>query len=133
MKPNLNTFIMKTKFVLLLLLILLLQVNIPSFAREMKNARQIELSARTRVQHRSIPVFPIAIVDNTIVSIDLPAVAPTVTIIIKDAETGEVVYSSTDCDVNKLVINLAGEKEGKYTLEIELPEYDFIGDFELLN
>lgn len=124
---------MKAKFVFLLLLTLLFQVNIPSSAREMKNARQIKLSAKTKVQHRAIPIFPIAIVDNTIVSIDIPAVAPTVTTIIKDAETGEVVYSSTDCDVNKLVIDLAGEKEGKYTLEIELPEYDFIGDFELVN
>lgn len=122
---------MKTKFVFLLLLTLLFQVNIPSSAREMKNARQIKLSAKSKAEHRSIPTLPIAIVDNTIVSIDLPAVAPTVTTIIKDAETGEVVYSSTDCDVNKLVIDLAGEKEGKYILEIELPEYIYTGEFDL--
>lgn len=122
---------MKAKFVFLLLLTLLFQVNIPSSAREMKNARQIKLSAKTKVQHRSIPTLPIAIVDNTIVSIDFPTVAPTVTTIIKDAETGEVVYSSTNCDVNKLVIDLAGEKEGKYTLEIELPEYIYTGEFDL--
>lgn len=122
---------MKAKFVFLLLLTLLFQVNIPSSAREMKNARQIKLSAKTKVQHRSISILPVAIVDNTIVSIDLPAFAPTVTTIIKDAETGEVVYSSTDCDVNKLVIDLAGEKEGKYILEIELPEYIYTGEFDL--
>lgn len=122
---------MKTKFVLFLLLTMLVQVNTPSFARDMKSARRIELSAKIKVQHRSIPTLPVAIVDNTIVSIDLPAVAPTVTTIIKDAETGEVVYSSTDCDVNKLVIDLAGEKEGKYTLEIELPEYIYTGEFDL--
>lgn len=122
---------MKTKFVFLLLLTLLFQVNIPSSARDMINARRIELSAKSRAEHRSIPIFPVAIVDNTIVSIDLPTVAPTVTTIIKDAETGEVVYSSTDCDVNKLVIDLAGEKEGKYTLEIELPEYIYTGEFDL--
>lgn len=122
---------MKTKFVLFLLLTMLVQVNTPSFARDMKSARRIELSAKIKVQHRSIPTLPVAIVDNTIVSIDLPAVAPTVTTIIKDAETGEVVYSSTDCDVNKLVIDLAGEKEGKYILEIELPEYIYTGEFDL--
>lgn len=122
---------MKTKFVFLLLLTLLFQVNIPSSARDMKNARQIKLSAKSKAEHRSIPILPVAIVDNTIVSIDLPAVAPTVTTIIKDAETGEVVYSSTDCDVNKLVIDLAGEKEGKYILEIELPEYIYTGEFDL--
>lgn len=122
---------MKTKFVLFLLLTLLFQVNIPSSAREMKSARRIALSAKSKAQHRSISILPVAIVDNTIVSIDLPTVAPTVTTIIKDAETGEVVYSSTDCDVNKLVIDLAGEKEGKYTLEIELPEYIYTGEFDL--
>ena len=122
---------MKTKFVFLLLLTLLFQVNIPSSARDMINARRIELSAKSRAEHRSIPIFPVAVVDNTIVSIDLPTVAPTVTTIIKDTETGEVVYSSTDCDVNKLVIDLAGEKEGKYTLEIELPEYIYTGEFDL--
>lgn len=122
---------MKTKFVLFLLLTLLFQVNIPSSAREMKSARRIALSAKSKAQHRSISILPVAIVDNTIVSIDLPTVAPTVTTIIKDAETGEVVYSSTDCDVNKLVIDLAGEKEAKYILEIELPEYIYTGEFDL--
>ena len=38
---------MKTKFLLLLLLTILLQVNTSSFAREMKTARQIEL--RTKI------------------------------------------------------------------------------------
>lgn len=122
---------MKAKFVLFLMLTLLFQVNIPSYANGMKSARQIRLSVKVKAEHRSIPTLPVAIVDNTIVSIDLPAVAPTVTTIIKDAETGEVVYSSTDCDVNKLVIDLAGEKEGKYTLEIELPEYIYTGEFDL--
>lgn len=122
---------MKAKFVLFLMLTLLFQVNIPSYANGMKSARQIRLSVKVKAEHRSIPTLPIAVVDNTIVSIDLPAVAPTVTTIIKDAETGEVVYSSTDCDVNKLVIDLAGEKEGKYILEIELPEYIYTGEFDL--
>lgn len=122
---------MKAKFVLFLMLTLLFQVNIPSYANGMKSARQIRLSVKVKAEHRSIPTLPVAIVDNTIVSIDLPTVAPTVTTIIKDAETGEVVYSSTDCDVNKLVIDLAGEKEGKYTLEIELPEYIYTGEFDL--
>ena len=46
---------MKTKFLLLLLLTILLQVNTSSFAREMKSARQIELRTKTPAQHRSIP------------------------------------------------------------------------------
>ena len=110
---------MKAKFLLLLLLAVLLQVNTSSFAREMKSARQIELSAKTKVQHRSIPIIPIAVVESPMVSIDLLSPVNTVTIIIKDAETEEVVYTSTNLNVEKLNINLIGEKKGKYVLEIQ--------------
>ena len=119
---------MKAKF-LLLLLVILLQVN-TSFAREMKSAHRIELSATTKVQHRSIPIIPIAIVESPMVSIDL-LVPVTVTIIIKDAETEEVVYSSTDLNIQKVNINLAGEEKGKYIVEIQLPTETYAGEFEL--
>lgn len=122
---------MKAKFLLLLLLVVLLQVNTSSFAREMKSARQIELSAKTKVQHRSIPIIPIAFVESPMVSIDLLSPVNTVTIIIKDAETEEVVYTSTNLNVEKLNINLIGEKKGKYVLEIQLPTNTFTGEFEL--
>ena len=49
----------------------------------------------------------------------------------KNAETDEVVYTSTDLNVDKVYIDLAGEEKGKYTLEIQLPKEAFIGDFEL--
>lgn len=122
---------MKAKFLLLLLLAVLLQVNTSSFAREMKSARQIELSAKTKVQHRSIPIIPIAVVESPMVSIDFLSPVNTVTIIIKDAETEEVVYTSTNLNVEKLNINLIGEKKGKYVLEIQLPTNTFTGEFEL--
>ena len=122
---------MKAKFLLLFLLAVLLQVNTSSFAREMKSARQIELSAKTKVQHRSIPIIPIAVVESPMVSIDLLSPVNTVTIIIKDAETEEVVYTSTNLNVEKLNINLIGEKKGKYVLEIQLPTNTFTGEFEL--
>ena len=51
--------------------------------------------------------------------------------IIKDAETEEVVYTSTDLNVNKVYVDLAGEEKGKYILEIQLSEEAFTGDFEL--
>ena len=97
----------------------------------MKSARQIELSAKTKVQHRSIPIIPIAVVESPMVSIDLLSPVNTVTIIIKDAETEEVVYTSTNLNVEKLNINLIGEKKGKYVLEIQLPTNTFTGEFEL--
>lgn len=62
---------MKTKFLLLLLLTILLQVNTSSFAREMKSARQIELRTKTPAQHRSIPITPVAFIEDALVTIDL--------------------------------------------------------------
>ncbi len=122
---------MKTKFLPFLLLAVLLQVSVFSFADEMTTARQIRLKNKTKVEHRSIPVTPDAFIENSLLSIDLFSTVPTVTVTIKDAETDEVVYTSTDLNVDKVYIDLAGEEKGKYTLEIQLPKEAFIGDFEL--
>jgi hypothetical protein len=122
---------MKTKFLPFLLLAVLLQVSVFSFADEMTTARQIRLKNKTKVEHRSIPVTPDAFIENSLLSIDLFSTVPTVTVTIKDAETEEVVYTSTDLNVDKVYIDLAGEEKGKYTLEIQLPKEAFIGDFEL--
>ena len=122
---------MKAKFLPFLLLAVLLQVSTFSFADEMISAREIRLKNKTKVQHRSIPVTPDAFIENSLLSIDLLSTVPTVTVTIKDAETGEVVYTSTDLNVDKVYIDLAGEDKGKYTLEIQLPKEAFIGDFEL--
>ena len=122
---------MKTKFLPLLLLTVLLQVSMFSFANEMTTARIIRLKNKTEVQHRSVPVTPAAFIENSLLSIDLLSTVPTVTVTIKDAETGEVIYTSTDLNVDKVYIDLAGEDKGKYTLEIQLPKEAFIGDFEL--
>lgn len=122
---------MKAKFLLLLLLTILLQVNTTSFAREMKSLRQIELRNKTQAQHRSVPIVPIAFVESPMVSIDFLVPVTSVTIIIKDAETEEVVYTSTDLNVEKLNINLTGEEKGKYVLEIQLPATSYAGEFEL--
>ena len=124
---------MKAKFLPFLLLTVLLQVSMFSFAHEMISARQIRLKNKTEVQHRSIPVTPDAFIENSLLSIDLLSTVPTVTVTIKDAETGEVVYTSTDLNVDKVYIDLAGEEKGKYTLEIQLPTEVFSGEFELEN
>lgn len=92
---------MKAKFLPLLLLAILLQVSMFSFANEMTSARRIRLKNKTEVQHRSIPVTPDACIENSLLSIDLLSTVPTVTVIIKNAETDEVVYTSTDLNVDK--------------------------------
>ena len=122
---------MKAKFFPLLLLTILLQMSMFSYAHEMISARQIKLRTKTEVQHRSIPVTPEAFIENSLLSIDLLSTVPVVTVIIKDAETEEVVYTSTDLNVNKVYVDLAGEEKGKYILEIQLSEEAFTGDFEL--
>lgn len=122
---------MKAKFLLLLLVTLLVQTNITSFAGEMKSARQIRLSLKTKVPQRSVPELPIAVIENSLLSVDLLSPVTTVTTTIKDAETGEVVYTSTETDVEKLVIDLTGEEAGKYILEIESPLVIYTGEFDL--
>ena len=122
---------MKAKFLPLLLLTILLQMSMFSYAHEMISARQIKLRTKTEVQHRSVPVTPAAFIENSLLSIDLLSTVPTVTVIIKNAETDEVVYTSTDLNVDKVYIDLTGEEKGKYTLEIQLPKEAFTGDFEL--
>lgn len=122
---------MKAKFFPLLLLTILLQMSMFSYAHEMISARQIKLRTKTEVQHRSVPVTPAAFIENSLLSIDLLSTVPTVTVIIKNTETDEVVYTSTDLNVDKVYIDLTGEEKGKYTLEIQLPKEAFTGDFEL--
>ncbi len=122
---------MKAKFFPLLLLTILLQMSMFSYAHEMISARQIKLRTKTEVQHRSVPVTPAAFIENSLLSIDLLSTVPTVTVIIKNAATDEVVYTSTDLNVDKVYIDLTGEEKGKYTLEIQLPKEAFTGDFEL--
>lgn len=122
---------MKAKFLLLLFVTLLVQANITASADAMKSARQIRLSLKTKVPHRSVPVLPIAIIENSLLSVDLLSTTPTVTTTIKDAETGEVVYTSTETDVEKLVIDLSGEEAGRYILEIESPLVIYTGEFDL--
>lgn len=57
---------MKAKFLPLLLLAILLQVSMFSFANEMTSARRIRLKNKTEVQHRSIPVTPDACNDRLV-------------------------------------------------------------------
>lgn len=68
---------MKAKFLPFLLLTVLLQVSMFSYADEMVTARQIKLRTKTQVQHRSIPVSPDAFIENSLLTIDLLSTVPT--------------------------------------------------------
>lgn len=122
---------MRAKFLPFLLLAVLLHVSVFSFADEMTSARRIRLKNKTTVEHRSIPVTPAAFIENSLLSIDLFSTVPAVTVIIKDAETNEVVYTSTEVNVDKVYIDLAAEEKGKYVIDIQLSAETFTGEFDL--
>lgn len=120
---------MKARFLLFLLFAVLLQVNTSSYAKEMKSARRILLrAAKAPAQHRSIIIPPTAFIEGAQITVDLLSTIPSVTVIVKDAE-GNIVYSSTQLDVDKINIDLTGEEKGEYTLEMQLPTEDFTGEF----
>lgn len=81
--------------------------------------------------HRSIPLLPTAYIDGSLLSVDFPVVASSATITVKNAETGEIVYSSTDLNVTTLQIDLTGEAAGEYSLEISIGNSILSGDFIL--
>lgn len=120
---------MKAKLLFFLLLVLSLQVNDSINAMVMKTRTQITLKTKTNPSHRSIQVFPNAFIDGRLLSIELPSVVTSVTATVKDAGTGEIIYSSTDLDVDAITINLAKENAGKYILEIHLGSNVYSGDF----
>lgn len=122
---------MRAKFLPFLLLAVLLHVSVFSFADEMTSARRIRLKNKTTVEHRSIPVTPEAFLENSLLSIDLLSTVPAVTVIIKDAETNEVVYTSTEVNIDKVYIDLAAEEKGKYVIDIQLSAETFTGEFDL--
>ena len=64
-------------------------------------------------------------------SVDFPVVASSATITVKNSETGEIVYSSTDLNVTTLQIDLTGEAAGEYSLEISIVNSILSGDFIL--
>ena len=120
---------MKAKF-LLFVVDCLTSSKYVFLAHEMISARQIRLKNKTEAQHRSSsPVTPAAFIENSLLSIDLLSTVPTVTVIIKNAET-DVVYTSTDLNVDKVYIDFTGEEKGKYTLEIQLQRRPLL---EILN
>lgn len=86
---------------------------------------------RMQSSHRSMPVYPAATLQGASLSIDFPAVLSSVVVIVKNAATGEVVYSSTHWAVTKVIVDLSAEEAGEYTLEIQEPSEIFTGDFDI--
>ena len=121
---------MKKKLLFLLLTVSLFQISTYSWGNEQSSKRKIELKRKLSDQHRSIPISPEAFIEGPLLSIEYPFTVISAIITLKNADTNDIVYLSTDLNVDKINIDLAGEKSGKYTLEIQLSESTFVGDFE---
>lgn len=127
-----NTVIMKTKLLSFFLLVMLFQVSIDAFSMEMNTSQKIDLKGKKmQHSHRSMPLLPTAFIDGSLLSINFPSVANSVTITVKNEETGEIVYSSIELNATALQIDLTGENTGKYSLEISFGETILSGDFIL--
>lgn len=123
---------MKTRFLSLILTLLLLQISIFSFADVLTIKRKIKFKTENPEQHRSIPISPDAYIDGTLLYINFSSISPSAIITIKKMRTGEVVYITTDLDVNKIDIDLVGEEPGEYVINIQLSTDSFVGDFTVL-
>ena len=123
---------MKTKLLFFFLLTMLLQVSVDTFATGLATRQSIKLKSKgMQDSHRSIPLLPTAYIDGSLLSVDFPVVASSATITVKNSETGEIVYSSTDLNVTTLQIDLTGEAAGEYSLEISIVNSILSGDFIL--
>lgn len=122
---------MKKKLLFLLFMLSLFQISIYSWANELSTKHKIELKKKISNQHRSNSILLDAYIEGTLLSVTFSSVTTSVTTTVKNAETGDIIYLSTDLNVDKIEFDLAEEKSGKYTLEIQLSESTFVGDFEL--
>lgn len=123
---------MKTRFLFFLLLVASLQLSVNTYADVLSSGGRIALKDRkVSGSHRSMPLLPTAFIDGTLLSVDFPSVVNSVTITVKNEETGEIVYSSTGLNATALQIDLTGENTGKYSLEISFGETILSGDFIL--
>lgn len=79
---------------------------------------------------RSLAVSPSAFQDGSSLIIDFPM--PTVSqVIIRDAETGAVVYSASYDATRQVVVNLSSLPEGNYDLHVYAFGKWWCGEFEL--
>ena len=110
---------MKTKLLFLFFSVMLLQVNMSVSAMVMKDGHRILLKdIKASGSHRSMPVLPAAFIDGSLLSVDFLYSVGSATITVKNSETGEIVYSSTDLNVTTLQIDLTGEDVGEYSLKL---------------
>ena len=127
-----HTIIMKTKFLILLLVVVSLPLGINVDAMELKTRQKIILKDNIlSSSHRSMPILPAAFIDGSLLLVDFPFAVASVTVTVKNSATGEVPYSSVEMNVTTLRIDLTGKSAGEYSLEIGIGDTILSGDFLL--
>ena len=88
---------MKTKFLILLLVVVSLPLGINVDAMELKTRQKIILKDNIlSSSHRSMPILSAAFIDGSLLLVDFPFAVASVTVTVKNSATGEVAYSSVE-------------------------------------
>ena len=127
---------MKTKFLFLLLIGILLSVQVGAESQSMR--KRIILKTATKTSQgtpRSVDPasWIIACYDDedSKLFIDTPVLCGTFTVSVSDSLTGEMAYYQSYFGENCIVVDMAGRKVGDYVLEISIGETLLLGGFSI--
>lgn len=116
----------KITFLMSFLLMAICSVN----AQHIELDPQIESPSVPSGGSRSVSVSPSAFQDGSSLTIDFPM--PTVSqVVIRDVETGAVVYSASYDATRQVVVNLSSLPEGTYELHVYAFGKWWWGEFEI--
>lgn len=127
---------MKTKFLFLLLIGILLSVQVGAESQSIR--KRIILKTATNISQdspRSVDpaswIIACYDVEDSKLLIDTPVLCGTFTVSVSDSLTGEVVYYQSYFGENCIVIDMADTKVGDYVLEISIGETLLLGGFSI--
>lgn len=135
---------MKTLKSLILFFLFLCSINLSLYSQEYNKGKEIQLgnqATKTRNGTTSEERVPIkrciqlqpayAYLYNNVVNIDFSETFSTVIISITNEASGEIIYSETCSNPASLSIDLNGESNGNYLIEIEAEDIYLEGSFSL--
>lgn len=94
-----------------------------------QSLQRIKLNSQSPNIPHSFSLSTSAIIDGSLLFINFSSPVESITVIVTDTETGEMVYSYTYSNIEEITIDLNGLDAGKYTLEILLDTTTLVGDF----
>lgn len=127
---------MKTKFLFLLLIGILLSVQVGAESQSMRKRIILKIATKTsQGTPRSVDpaswIIACYDVEDSKLFIDIPVSCGTLTVSVSDSLTGEVAYYQSYFGENCIVVDMAGRKVGDYVLEISIGETLLLGGFSI--